>query len=259
MEEKTIKLGLAAALVAVAHTAWAVDFGTRGEDGDWSFSLGAGVALEPEYEGSKTYQAAPLPIVEVKYRDLAFLSAQKGLGWNAFRTRNFRVGPVATYYLGSNDRPTGIGDVDPGVQVGAFAEYAFDHWKFDTRVLYSVSGSSEGGRVNLGAAYGTRIEKVWQVILRANVTLLNDNEMKTYFGINAREASDSGLAEHSPSAGFSDVGLDLNVIYEYSKAWSILGIARAHYLVGDAADSPLVKDKGTEFQFYGGLGVAYNF
>ena len=67
--------------------------------------------------------------------------------------------------------------------------------------------------------------------------------MKTYFGINSREASDSGLAEYSPGSGFYDVGLDLNLTYDVSKAWSIIGIVKSHLLIGDAADSPLVKDK----------------
>ena len=128
-------------------------------DGDWSFSLGAGVAIQPEYEGAKDYEIAPLPILDIRYRDVAFLSVrdsfgsvQEGLSWNAYKTRNFRVGPMATYYYGSDGQPAGINDVDAGFQIGAFAEFAFDHWKFDTRVLYGVSGDSEGARLNLGAA-----------------------------------------------------------------------------------------------------------
>ena len=235
-------------------------------DGDWSFSLGAGVAIQPEYEGAKDYEIAPLPILDIRYRDVAFLSVrdsfgsvQEGLGWNAYKTRNFRVGPMATYYYGSDGQPAGINDVDAGFQIGAFAEFAFDHWKFDTRVLYGVSGDSEGARLNLGAAYGTRIEKDWRLVARANTTVINANEMKTYFGINSPEASDSGLAEYSPGSGFYDVGLDLNLTYDVSKAWSIIGIVKSHLLIGDAADSPLVKDKGSEAQFYGGLAVSYNF
>jgi len=183
-------------------------------------------------------------------------SAQEGLGWNAYKTRNFRVGPMATYYFGSLDRPTGISDVDAGFQIGAFAEFAFDHWKFDTRVLYGISGSSEGARLNLGAAYGTRINKDWRLVARADTTVITANEMKTYFGINSREASDSSFVEYSPGAGFYDVGLDLDLTYDISKAWSAIGILKSHYLIGDAADSPLVKDAG---QIYLGLAAAYHF
>ena len=232
-------------------------------DGDWGFSLGAGMALQPEYEGSDSFKVAPLPILDVRYRDDVFLtvresagSVQEGLGWNAYKTRNFRVGPMATYYFGSQDRPTGISDVDAGFQIGAFAEFAFDHWKLDTRVLYGISGSSEGARLNLGAAYGTRINKDWRLVARADTTVITANEMKTYFGINSREASDSSYVEYSPGAGFYDVGLDLDLTYDISKAWSAIGILKGHYLIGDAADSPLVKAAG---QVYLGLAAAYHF
>ena len=118
---------MAAAWLVLAATGVAAQQASA-TDGDWNFSVGAGVALQPEYEGSDTFQIAPLPILDIRYRDVAFLtvrdsagSAQEGLGWNAYKTRNFRVGPMATYYFGNSDRPTGISDVDPGFQVGAFA------------------------------------------------------------------------------------------------------------------------------------------
>lgn len=260
------RIAVGAAAWLVLATAGAAAQRASATDGDWSFTLGAGAALQPEYEGAKDYEIAPLPVLDIRYRDVAFLSVRdsagsmnEGLGWNAYRTRNFRVGPMATYYYGSDSRPAGINDVDPGFQIGAFAEFAFDHWKFDTRVLYGVSGSSEGARLNLGAAYGTRIDKDWRLVARLNTTVINANEMKTYFGINSREASDSGLAEYSPGAGFYDVGLDVNLTYDISKAWSIIGIVKSHLLIGDAADSPLVSVKGTEAQVYGGLAIAYHF
>ncbi|MDP6786419.1 MAG: MipA/OmpV family protein [Rhodospirillales bacterium] len=260
------RIAVVAAAWLVLAIAGAAAQQTSATGGDWNFTLGAGVALQPEYEGANDYVAAPLPVLDIRYRDVAFLSAldsagsiQDGLGWNAFKTPNFRVGPMATYYWGNSNRPTGINDVDPGFQIGAFAEFAFDHWKFDTRVLYGVSGSSEGARLNLGAAYGTRINKDWRVIARANTTVINANEMKTYFGVNSREASDSGLAEYSPGSGFYDVGLDVDLTYDVSKAWSVIGKVKSHYLIGDAADSPLVSVKGSEVQFYGGFGIAYHF
>jgi len=83
--------------------------------------------------------------------------------------------------------------------------------------------------------------------------------MKTYFGIGDREASDSGLAVYSPDLGFKDVGLDATVTYDITKTWSARGISKFHYLLGEAADSPIVSTKGSEFQLSVGLGVAYHF
>ena len=254
---KRTSIILAAVFCAAATTsAWAEDADKSRSWGDWDLTIGAGVAGAPEYDGASDFTIEPLPVFDLLWRDDIFLSYEDGLGWNAYQTRNLRLGPVADFYWGSDNRPTGIGDVDPGFQVGAFAEFAFDHYKFDTTLLQAVSGSSEGLRVDVGAAVGTRIDKDWSVILRANTMFFSGNEMKTYFGINSSEASDSGLAEHSPGAGFKDAGLDATIKYDIDENWSVRGIGKFHYLLGDAADSPLV---GEEFQVYGGLAVAYHF
>ena len=243
----------------VTTAAWAEDTQPTRSWGDWDLTVGAGVAMVPEFDGAEDYTFAPLPILELDWRNTIFLSADRGLGWNAYKTRNFKIGPVATYYLGSPDKPAGTNDVDPGFQVGAFTEFAFDHWKLDATVLQAVSGSSEGMRIDVGAAYGTRIEKDWSIILRLNTMFYNANEMKTYFGIGAREASDSGLAEYSPGMGFKDVGLDATVAYDITKTWSVRGIGKFHYMLGEAADSPIVSVKGSEVQLSVGMGVAYHF
>ena len=251
----TIALVLGFAVPATAQELWS----SKRDGGDWWVTLGAGATVQPPYDGSDEFEFLPLPVVDVRYKDIAFLSSAEGLGWNVYKTRNVRVGPVLTYYLGNSDTPTGVDEVDYGIQGGAFAEFAFDHWRFDARALQSLAGDAEGLQINFGAAYGTRINGDWRVVIRPNATWYNENEMKTYFGINSKEASTSGLAEFSPSASFKDVALDLEVAYELSRNWSILALARAGYLLGDAADSPLVDPEGTELQFSTTLGFAYHF
>lgn len=233
---------------------------------DWKFELGAGAAMIPEYPGSDTFSVRPMPIVDINWKDTVFLTGgrtlglgvDEGLGWNVYKTKNFRVGPLATYYWGSSDRPTGINDVDPGFQVGAFTEFAFDHWKLDAKALYGVSGSSEGARLNLGVSWGSKFAKDWTLIVRGDTHIANANEMKTYWGISPREASDNtkGYSEHDPGVGVEDVGLGFNLRYAVTDEVSIVSVGRFGYLVMDAADSPLSE---ADYQGYLGLGVSYSF
>jgi outer membrane scaffolding protein for murein synthesis (MipA/OmpV family) len=97
------RIAVVAAAWLILATAGAAAQKASATNSDWNFTLGAGVALQPEYEGANDYVAAPLPVLDIRYRDVAFLSAldsagsiQEGLGWNAYKTRNFRVGPLAT-------------------------------------------------------------------------------------------------------------------------------------------------------------------
>ena len=253
------RLGVVGAVLVVTIALVAGAVRADGHGKDWNVTIGGGGAIQPEYDGADDYQATAFPQVDIRWRDTVFLSLDQGLGWNAYRGRNLRVGPVATYYWGNDDRPTGINDVDAGFQVGAFAEFAFDHWRFDAVALQAVSGDSDGSRFNLGVAYGSRIEKDWRVVLRGDTTWYSENEMKTYFGISAQESSASGLAQSNPGSGFKDVGLGLSVVYAISKNWSVQARSRISYLLGDAADSPLVDVVGSEFQGVFGLGGAYHF
>lgn len=96
----------------------------------------------------------------------------------------------------------------------------------------------------------------FKVIPSVSVEWANAKYMKSYFGINAQQAARSGLSEYRPSAGFKDVSLRVGFSYELTKTWSITGAAGVSRLMGDAADSPLVRRKS---QAVGALGVAYRF
>ena len=50
----------------------------------WDYDIGAAVIEQPKYEGSKDYQIQPGPTVNIRYKDLAFISTGEGLGWNVF-------------------------------------------------------------------------------------------------------------------------------------------------------------------------------
>jgi len=215
--------------------------------------------MQPEYIGSDKYVLRPMPIIEIKWRDKIFLSAKDGFGWNMVKTRHLNFGPLVHYYLGSQDYPSGMDSVDAGGQLGAFVNFAFGHWRLDAKALYAFSGSSEGARANVGLSYGTRINKVWKIVMRADASYFNDNEMKTYFGVSQREASSdasSGMRQYTAEKGFADVGLGAEIAYGFTKNWSGIIKLKATQLLGDAADSPLTKK---DFQGYGGVGFAYTF
>lgn len=49
------------------------------------------------------------------------------------------------------------------------------------------------------------------------------------------------------------------MIYQPWQNWGFMGLATYKRLVGDAADSPVVEDEGSENQFSGGVLVFYKF
>lgn len=155
----------------------------------WDVSLGLAAIMFPKYQGSDAFAYWPLPYIDVKWKDTIFLNTFEGLGWNAWKTRNFRVGPIVTYAL-PGEKPDGADNTDFGIYGGLFAEFAFDYWKFDAKILQSLMGSSEGQKAELGMGAGIKLEKKVSLFTRLSTSWASENEMKTYFGLSDREASD---------------------------------------------------------------------
>ena len=81
--------------------------------------------------------------------------------------------------------------------------------------------------------------------------------MSTYFGVRASDCAPSGLPAYSADAGFRNVRLTFGAMVPVTEHW-LIGIGVMYMrLVGNAADSPIVDDRGSPNQFSGGLGVAY--
>ncbi len=74
------------------------------------------------------------------------------------------------------------------------------------------------------------------------------------------EASLNGfVTPYDPSGGFTSVGAISAVSYDWSEQWSTTAYVTYKRLVGDAADSPIVKRYGSENQIGLGLTVSYSF
>ncbi len=235
--------------------------------GDWRVNLGAIGFATPSYEGSNSYKARALPLVDIEWRDTVFLSAERGLGANVVTLRDpggrgaFRAGPFVNYRFsrdeGDDDDLRGMGDVKDGVDLGAFASYDFGPLGLRVAGRRNVSHSELGGTIDLGLRY--RLPPIGRTMLGfgPSATWADSDYMQSYFGVTAAQATASGMRAYSPSSGFKDVGLSANAMHPLGGNWALTGFGGYKRLIGDAADSPLVKDRGTPNQFRVGLGISY--
>jgi hypothetical protein len=67
---------------------------------EWRLVLGAAVVSEPLYDGTRPYRVEPGPVIDIRYRDIAFASVGEGLGVNILRGENYRAGVAIGYDLG---------------------------------------------------------------------------------------------------------------------------------------------------------------
>jgi outer membrane protein len=91
-------------------------------------------------------------------------------------------------------------------------------------------------------------------------TLASADYMDSYFGVSAQESANTGLRVDAfdPDGCFKSVGVRGTARYEFQPTWFLNAEASYSKLVGDAADSPIVKF-GDEDQFTFGLSISKRF
>lgn len=240
--------------------------GARGKD--WDIRAGVGALYQPDYEGSDDYEVSPLPMLMINYRDLVFLRGPT-LGVNAFTWQGERagsklqIGPLLRYQFGrdegDNDALRGMGDIDGSFEIGGFINYGLGPWSAGLTLFQDVSGSHDGLTAKLSA--GHRLPLGPQLMLRSEISAAwaSDDYVATFFGVTAAQSTRSGMRQYAPEAGFKDVGISFNLDYKLTESWGLTGQVAYKRLLSDAADSPLVEDRGSADQLTTGLFVTYKF
>jgi outer membrane scaffolding protein for murein synthesis (MipA/OmpV family) len=99
----------------------------------------------------------------------------------------------------------------------------------------------------------------FSLITAATASFISGDYADRMFGISAAGSAASGLAPYDPDGGLKDVGVAVIATYEWTDHWSGTLIGSYKRLVGDAADSPVVKDRGSADQFFAGVSIGYAF
>ncbi|KZD09513.1 MipA/OmpV family protein [Oceanibaculum pacificum] len=259
----------AVALSALSSVAFAQQPGQQPPGkSNWDIRLGGGGLVQPDYEGSDDYEIELIPLLMVNYRDLVFLRGPT-LGANVFTLQGpgpgdvLQIGPLAHYRSGrdqdDNDDLRGMGDIDGAIELGGFITYSTGPWSAGLTVLSDVSDSHDGLMAELSA--GHRLSLGPKLMLRSEIsaTWADDDYTQAFYGVTASQAMRSGMPQYQAESGFKDAGITLDLDYRVTENWSVTGRLGYKRILGDAADSPLVQDRGSENQFSTGLFVSYRF
>lgn len=233
---------------------------------DWRVTLGGGVMLAPDYEGSDEYEFKPIPDIEINYRDSVILK-NNSLSYNALRAVDpasaWRAGPRARYGFGrdqdDNAALRGLGDVDGSVELGGFVGYGAGPWSGELSVLQDVGDGHDGLVAELNGGYSFRFTPRLGARLSASMTYADDSYMQSFFGVTPAQALRSGYAVEDADAGLKDAGIALGLTYGLTESWALGGFVGYKRLLGDAADSQIVDGQGSANQVRTGLTLRYSF
>lgn len=212
---------------------------------DWHVIIGAGAILKSKYEGSDEFEVSPFPFVSAEFFDRITIDPT-GVELKAIEKDAFRFDVNVGYDSGRDeddaDMLRGMGDIDFGVTVGGKATYTLG----SANVFVSIDktiGGSEGLLATAGAAISQPLSEHLILGAEASATFADDNYMEAYFGVSSSQSTRSGHGQYKAGAGIKSVDLSASAIYLINENWVVKGEQGVSFLVGDAADSPIVEEK----------------
>jgi len=234
--------------------------------GYWVVTIGGYGAAEPAFPGSKDYTASGRLIFDVhRAGDREWLTLPNdAASLTLYEAGNFRAGVAGDYILSRthNDDSAallGLHDINYTIELGGFAEfYPVPFVRTRAEVLQGVTGA-DGLIANLMADFIYRPAPCWLFTVGPRLTFVDGQYNSAFFSINPIESVVSGLPTYSATGGFYSGGVDATIRYDFSERISIRAFAEWDRLAGSAADSPLVRLRGSEDQFQIGVGAAYKF
>ena len=236
------------------------------QQGNVRVSLGMGVALRPDYAGSRSQTLMPAPVIDIRFRDTLFLSTAGGLpslGANLINEAGWRAGPVVRLRFPRQEKANavlrGMGDVDWTPEVGGFVEYRAGFFRLGGEVRRGV-GDHDGVVAELRADAVTRPADGLMLSFGPRLNLGDESFTRRYFGVDTLQSARTGYPTHRPGGGVTSVGAAVFASYALTSKLSLTGIVEFNRLQGGAADSPLVRGgRGDANQVFTALSLTYSF
>lgn len=233
---------------------------------------GAAVGAIPDYLGSNDYEVGIAPFFRYQFegskRYVQLLGAE--VTFNVLDHPNLRFGPLVNYHFGRDDDVEDevvarMREIDGTVEMGAFLDWFYIVEPGNPRhrlvaggaIEQDVGNESDGLRGRISARYWRPVTEAIDVYIGGGMQFADSDYVETYFGVDAADAAATGLPQFSPSGGVNDVRLNLGALFYLSREWLLAAGLQYRRLLDDAADSPIVDDRGSANQVYVGVGAAY--
>ncbi|MDH3877184.1 MAG: MipA/OmpV family protein [Desulfobacterales bacterium] len=228
------------------------------------FSIGGGLGVAPDYEGSSDYELVPVPAGSAKFDNGMFVKMLGlNLRANLIPSNFWRLGPVYNYRAErdnvENNRVDRMREVSDASEFGIFGGIEWENWYVFLDLLGDTGNAHEGWYGTLKGGYNWIINQEWALSMGAFTTYADDDYMQTYFGVNGRDSARSGLDTYDADESFKDIGLDFGANWAFAQNWNLRGLLQVKQLVGDADDDSPVVDEGSETQLFTAVMVLYKF
>jgi len=223
----------------------------------WEGAVGLTVGYGPAYIGSDDYNVGLKPALYLRYGRFSLSTGAgfttrradqvlRGLGVDAWSTDRIRVSLAARLDNGRSESSTpalaGMGDVEGTLRARVSALWRLDDgWQLGTAASIDALGRGQGalGELSFSREKALSPDTVW--VWGGSLTFGDATYMRSYYGVTAAQAANTGYAQYMPSAGLRDLALSIGLRSELTPDWVgyiNTGVSQA---LGPLLDSPLVE------------------
>lgn len=233
--------------------------------GDWYLKVGAAGFVAPRYDGANSYlfQVTPLVSLGREGQTVRFSSRNDNPSFAVLDTGPVRAGIVGKLVMprdaGDSSDLKGLKPVKFGAEAGAFAEaYPTDFIRLRAEVRRGIR-SHDGIVADLSADAFADLTPTIRLSAGPRLSFASNGYMDAYYRVNNRHALKSGLSKYDPDGGLQSAGIGGAITWQATDKIEAGTFAEYKRLMGPAADSSLVRERGTRDQFLIGISSTYKF
>ncbi|WP_329741040.1 MipA/OmpV family protein [Dyella sp. A6] len=227
------------------------------------YAVGGGVNIMPGWSGSKTQYASPVPYFDIEVPNVISLSSNSGLQVDLIRGKVLHGGIYGGYEWGREHDDMGyiagkVPTLSPRFDAGGYLEWQLTkNIDAGTSLSHDLDGATTYWKVY--AEWDLPSVGYFEHSLQVELQTLNGAGMRRLYGINPSQAARLGTSTWQPGASPQQASLEYDVFLPTSRNTGVAMALRCSYLLGNAADSPLVRRYGTPWQPSATLAFIYHY
>lgn len=244
-----------------------------------TFTIAAGGAFIPDYEGSNDYKFTPFGAIRGRVGGMSFFSRGTYLYLDVIPRPSggvdFDAGPIVgirrerTGHLKDNFVDA-LPNRKTAIEVGAFAGVTFhgltnpyDALSLRLDVVHDIGKAHKSTIFTPNVDFGTPLSKRTYVGASLSADFVAGRYADYYYSVTPFDSFVSGLPVDDSHGGMKNWKLSTlinqSITGDLTHGLSIFGAGSYSRIVGSIARSPIVDDRGSRSQWQGAIGLAYTF
>jgi outer membrane scaffolding protein for murein synthesis (MipA/OmpV family) len=212
--------------------------------------LGLAAEVQPVYDGSRAYRLEGGPVINIHYRDIAFISTGEGLGYNLLRGDHYQLGIGVTYDLGRKEKDDltnlhGMGNIGAAPVGKIFGTWVLSrHFPMILRVDARQFAGGAQGAVGDASVYLPLPGSSHTFVMFAgpSITLATHHYLQTLYGVTPAQSLLSGHSVYEiPRDGTNAAGVGFSASKFLTEHWILNFDTAINQIRGKASRSPLVE------------------